>query len=70
MGKSEWVEKMGGQTALAAQLFRTDGAQLKDAFKEVGQIANTAGDDLAERLRRTEHLVWRSPQNGASDATT
>ena len=50
MGKSEWVEKMGGQTALAAQLFRTDGAQLKDAFKEVGQIANTAGVDLAEQF--------------------
>lgn len=28
-----------------------------------------ASDDLAERLRRTEHLVWRAPQNGASDAT-
>lgn len=26
-----------------------------------------ASDDLAERLRRTEHLVWRAPQNGASD---
>ena len=50
MGKSEWVEKMGGQTALAAQLFRTDGAQLKDAFKEVGQIANTAGVDIAEQF--------------------
>lgn len=50
MGKSEWVEKMGGQTALAAQLFRTDGAQLKDAFKEVGQIANMAGVDLAEQF--------------------
>lgn len=23
-----------------------------------------AADDLAERLRRTEHLVWRPPQNG------
>lgn len=28
-----------------------------------------AGDDLAERLRRTEHLVWRAPQKGAGDAT-
>ena len=50
MGKSEWVEKMGGQTALAVQLFRTDGAQLKDAFKEVGAIATTAGVDLAEQF--------------------
>lgn len=28
------------------------------------------GDDLAERLRRTEHLVWRTPQNGSGNATT
>ncbi len=50
MGKGEWVEKLGGQTALAVQLFRTDGAQLKDAFKEVGAIATTAGVDLAEQF--------------------
>ena len=50
MGKSQWVEMMGGQTALAVQLFRTDGAQLKDAFKEFGAIATTAGVDLAEQF--------------------
>lgn len=50
MGKSQWVEKLGGQTALAAQLFRTNGAQLKDAFKEVGQLATTAGVDIAEQF--------------------
>ncbi|WP_395593296.1 phage tail tape measure protein [Pseudomonas sp. B26140] len=50
MGKSKWVEMLGGQTALAAQLFRTDGAQLKDAFKEVGQIATTAGVGIAEQF--------------------
>lgn len=26
-----------------------------------------ASDDLAERLRRTEHLVWRAPQDGGGD---
>ncbi len=50
MGKTEWVEKLGGQTALAVQLFRTDGAQLKDAFKEVGSIATAAGVDIAEQF--------------------
>ena len=50
MGKGEWVERLGGQTALAVQLFRTDGAQLKDAFKEVGSIATTFGVDLAEQF--------------------
>lgn len=50
IGKGEWVEKLGGQTALAVQLFRTDGAQLKDAFKEVGSIATAAGVDIAEQF--------------------
>ena len=50
MGKGEWVEKLGGQTALAVQLFRTDGAQLKDAFKEVGAIATASGVDIAEQF--------------------
>jgi TP901 family phage tail tape measure protein len=50
MGKGEWVEKLGGQTALAVQLFRTNGAAMKDAFKEAGAIATTAGVDLAEQM--------------------
>ena len=50
MGKSAWVEQLGGQTALAVQLFRTSGAGMKDAFKEVGAIATTAGVDLAEQM--------------------
>lgn len=50
MGKSEWVEKLGGQTALAVQLFRTSGEQIKDAFKESGAIATAAGIDLAEQM--------------------
>jgi TP901 family phage tail tape measure protein len=50
MGKTQWVEKMAGQTALAVQLFRTDGAQLKDAFKEVGAIATAGGVNIAEQF--------------------
>lgn len=50
MGKVEWAEQLGGQTALAVKLFRTDGAQLKDAFKEVGAIATTAGVSVAEQM--------------------
>ncbi|WP_095068238.1 MULTISPECIES: phage tail tape measure protein [Pseudomonas] len=50
MGKGAWVEQLGGQTALAVQLFRTDGAQLKDAFKEVGAIATQAGVSVAEQM--------------------
>lgn len=50
MGKVEWIEQLTGQTALAVKLFRTDGAQLKDAFKEVGAIATQAGVSVAEQM--------------------
>lgn len=50
MGKVQWVEQLAGQTATAVKLFRTDGAQLKDAFKEVGAIATTAGISVAEQM--------------------
>ncbi|WP_252092471.1 phage tail tape measure protein [Pseudomonas sp. MWU13-3659] len=50
MGKSQWVEQLGGQTALAVQLFRTSGEQMKEGFKEAGAIATAAGVDLAEQM--------------------
>ncbi|WP_116800434.1 phage tail tape measure protein [Pseudomonas syringae] len=50
MGRVEWAQQLTGQTALAVQLFRTDGAQLKDAFKEVGAIATQAGVSFAEQM--------------------
>lgn len=50
IGKDTWVEKLGGQTALAVKLFRTNGDQLKDAFKEVGAIATSFGVDLSEQF--------------------
>ncbi|MBC3957680.1 phage tail tape measure protein [Pseudomonas triticifolii] len=50
MGKVQWINQLTGQTAEAVKLFRTDGAQLKDAFKEVGAIATTAGISVAEQM--------------------
>lgn len=50
MGKSAWVEQLGGQTALAVQLFRTSGVQIGEAFKAAGGLASTAGVDLAEQM--------------------
>ncbi|BAP41293.1 prophage PSPPH06, TP901 family tail tape measure protein [Pseudomonas sp. StFLB209] len=50
MGRVQWAEQLGGQTALAVKLFRTDGAQLKDAFKEAGAIATASGISFAEQM--------------------
>lgn len=50
MGKGQWVKILGGQTALAVQLFRTSGEQMKDGFKEAGAHASAAGIGLAEQM--------------------
>ncbi|MHA6163574.1 phage tail tape measure protein [Pseudomonas sichuanensis] len=50
MGKGQWVKVLAGQTALAVQLFRTSGAQIKDGFKEAGAQASAAGVGLAEQM--------------------
>lgn len=50
MGKGQWVEQLAGQTALAVQLFRTDGAKISEAFKAAGGLASTAGVSLAEQM--------------------
>ena len=50
MGKGQWVEALGGQTALAVQLFRTSGEQIGEAFKSAGGLASTAGVSLAEQM--------------------
>ncbi len=50
IGRVQWVEKLTSQTALAVKLFRTDGAQLKDAFKEAGAIATASGVSFAEQM--------------------
>lgn len=50
MGKGQWVETLGGQTALAVQLFRTSGAQIGEAFTSAGGLASNAGVSLAEQM--------------------
>ncbi|CRI59119.1 phage tail tape measure protein [Pseudomonas sp. CCOS 191] len=50
MGKGLWVKTLGGQTALAVQLFRTSGEQIKDGFKAAGASASAAGIGLAEQM--------------------
>lgn len=50
VGRVQWVEQLTSQTALAVKMFRTDGAQLKDAFKEAGAIATASGVSFAEQM--------------------
>ena len=50
MGKSNWVEKIAGQTAAAVQMFKTTGTEMSGAFSSVGAAAQSAGIDVAEQF--------------------
>lgn len=50
MGKVKWAEKIGGQTAYAANLFKSDGESMSQAFTSLGAAAQTAGRSSAEQF--------------------
>ena len=50
MGKAKWVEQLTGQTALAVQMFKTDGAQMSAAFTSIGANATASGVAINEQM--------------------
>lgn len=50
MGKVKWAEKIGGQTAYAANLFKSDGESMSQAFTLLGAAAQAAGRSSAEQF--------------------
>ena len=50
MGKSEWVEKIAGQTAKAVQMYKTTGAEMQSAFSALGSKATNRGANSAEQM--------------------
>lgn len=50
MGKSNWVNKIAGQTALAVKMFKTTGDGMSGAFTAVGAAAKSAGIEAAEQF--------------------
>lgn len=67
MGKGLWVKTLGGQTALAVQLFRTSGAQMGEGFKAAGASAAAAGVDLAEQMAVIGSLSSTMPGSKAGE---
>ncbi|MFZ2405539.1 MAG: phage tail tape measure protein [Methylobacter sp.] len=47
MGKSKWVEQLAGQTALAVNIFKTDGKGMSEAFSG---LAGASSAPMAEQL--------------------
>uniref|UniRef100_UPI003B9EC40A phage tail tape measure protein n=1 Tax=Aeromonas enteropelogenes TaxID=29489 RepID=UPI003B9EC40A len=50
MGKADWVAAMTGKSALAVQMFKTDGQNMADGFKALGAAATSAGADVNEQF--------------------
>ena len=50
MGKSEWVNMLAGQTAMAVQMFKTTGTEMSGAFGNLGAEATTHGIAMNEQI--------------------
>ena len=50
MGKSDWVNKIAGQTAKAVQMYKTTGAEMQSAFSALGSKATNRGANSAEQM--------------------
>ncbi len=50
MGKSQWVEQLTGQTALAVQMFKTTGDKVSQAFGTLGADAAAMGIPMNEQM--------------------
>ncbi|PML00664.1 phage tail tape measure protein [Vibrio lentus] len=50
MGKADWVNTLGGQTARAVQMFKTTGAGMSSAFTSVGAAATSVGVGMTEQM--------------------
>ncbi|MEZ9492271.1 phage tail tape measure protein [Vibrio splendidus] len=50
MGKADWVNMLGGQTAKAVQMFKTTGEGMSSAFTSVGAAATSVGVGMTEQM--------------------
>lgn len=50
MGKANWVNMLGGQTAKAVQIFKTTGSEMSSAFTSVGAAATSVGVGMTEQM--------------------
>lgn len=50
MGKADWVNMLGGQTAKAVQMFKTTGDGMSSAFTSVGVAATSVGVGMTEQM--------------------
>lgn len=61
MGKSQWVEQLTGQTALAVKIFKTDGVGISQAFTTLGAEATAANVPIEEQFGILGKLLATMP---------
>jgi len=61
MGKSQWVEQLAGQTALAVKIFKTDGVGISQAFTTLGADATAANIPIEEQFGVLGKLLATMP---------
>jgi len=67
MGKSAWIEQMAAQSAMAINIFKSDGKKMSDSFTTLGASATVAGIAMAEQFGVLGQLQASMP---GSDAAT
>ncbi|MCP4824531.1 MAG: phage tail tape measure protein, partial [Shimia sp.] len=50
IGKADWVNMLGGQTAKAVQMFKTTGDGMSSAFTSIGAAATSVGVGMTEQM--------------------
>jgi TP901 family phage tail tape measure protein len=50
MGKAQWIEKMAAQTAMAVNIFKSDGRNMAASFTAIGAAAQNFGVSMAEQF--------------------
>lgn len=65
MGKSQWVDQLAGQTALAVKIFKTDGVGISQAFTTLGADATSANVPIAEQFGVLGKLLAAMPGGDA-----
>lgn len=50
MGRAKWIEQMAAQTAMAVNIFKSDGQQMAASFTAIGASAQNFGVSMAEQF--------------------
>jgi len=68
MGRSDWINMLAGQTAIAVNIFKAEGNEIAAAFQNLGALASSKGIALSEQLAVIGNLKGALPGPEAGTA--